>query len=83
MIFMTIWPLFAIICLGYLMTGAKFPEPGFWPAADRINYFILFPALLVSSLVGAPVLDLAILRLGGAAIAVICLAAAGLAILRS
>lgn len=82
MLFFTIWPLFALICLGYVLVWAGFPEPGFWPAAERVNYFILFPALLVASLVDAPVRDPAILRLGGAAVAVICLAAAGLAMAR-
>lgn len=59
-----------------------FPDPGFWPAAERVNYFILFPALLVTSLVGAPVRDPAILRLGVAAIVTICVAAAVLAVFR-
>lgn len=82
MIFLTIWPLFALICLGTVLARTGFPEPGFWPAAERMNYFVLFPALLVSNLVDAPVRDPAILRLGGAAIVTICLAVAGLAIAR-
>ncbi|WP_439155586.1 AEC family transporter [Yoonia sp.] len=82
MIFITIWPLFALICLGYVMARGGFPEPGFWPAAERVNYFILFPALLVSSLSDAPVRDPAILRLGLAVIVTICLAAGTLAVVR-
>ena len=82
MLLFTIWPLFALICLGFVLAQAGFPEPGFWPAAERANYFILFPALLVTSLVDAPVRDPSILRLGGAAIAVTCLAAAGLGMAR-
>jgi predicted permease len=82
MVFVTIWPLFALICLGFWLARSGFPAPGFWPAAERINYFILFPALLVASLVDAPVRDSAILRLGGAAIVTICLGAACLALLR-
>ena len=54
MLFITIWPLFALICLGYVLVRKGFPDPGFWPAAERVNYFLLFPALLVSSLVDAP-----------------------------
>ncbi|MFU8823583.1 AEC family transporter [Yoonia sp.] len=76
MIFLTIWPLFALICLGFIMAKSGFPEPGFWPAAERVNYFILFPALLVGSLANAPLGDPAILRLGGAAVTTICIAAA-------
>lgn len=82
MLLFTIWPLFALICLGFVLARAGFPEPGFWPAAERANYFILFPALLVSSLVDAPVRDPTILRLGGAAITLICLVAAALGMAR-
>jgi malonate transporter len=41
-----------------------FPGAVFWPAAERLNYFVLFPALLLSSLADAPVRDPAVLRLG-------------------
>ncbi len=82
MIILTIWPLFALICLGFAMARAGFPEPGFWPAAERVNYYILFPALLVGSLGTAPLGDPAIWRLGGAAFAAIGLAALGLYVWR-
>lgn len=82
MIILTIWPLFALICLGFVLAWRGFPAPGFWPAAERFNYFVLFPALLVASLVKAPVRDPALLRLGGAAVAMICVAAALLALAR-
>ncbi|KHQ52232.1 Auxin Efflux Carrier [Mameliella alba] len=81
-LFITIWPLFALICLGYVLARKGFPDAGFWPAAERINYFLLFPALLVSSLVDAPLGDPQILRLGAAALVVILLAAVGLALAR-
>lgn len=74
MLLFTIWPLFAMICLGFLLARKGFPDPGFWPAAERLNYFILFPALLVSSLSDAPVRDPEILAMGGAAVAVILIA---------
>ncbi len=82
LLFITIWPLFALICLGFCLARADFPSSGFWPAAERMNYFVLFPALLVSSLVDAPVRDPAILRLGGAAVVTIGLAATLLAAAR-
>ena len=82
MILLTIWPLFALICTGHVMARFAFPAPGFWPAAERLNYFVLFPALLLSSLVDAPVRDPAILRLGGAAVVVILLACAAMALVR-
>ncbi|WP_353474654.1 AEC family transporter [Salipiger sp. H15] len=82
MLFITIWPLFGLICLGFLLARRGFPDPGFWPAAERLNYFLLFPALLVSSLMKAPLSDPQILRLGAASVATICLVSLGLALAR-
>ncbi|WP_375254750.1 AEC family transporter [Yoonia sp.] len=78
MILLTIWPLFGLICFGGLLAWRGFPESGFWPAAERLNYFILFPALLLSSLADAPVRDPSILRLGLAAIVTIGIASIAL-----
>ncbi|QDC08274.1 AEC family transporter [Oceanicola sp. D3] len=75
MLILTIWPLFALICLGFLLARRGWPDPGFWPAAEKLNYFLLFPALLVSSLANAPLSDPAILQMGGAALVTIALAA--------
>ena len=82
MLFFTIWPLFALICLGYVLVRRGFPDPGFWPAAERINYFLLFPALLLGSLADAPVRDPQVLRLGGAAVVIILIAALALSLTR-
>lgn len=82
MLFFTIWPLFALICLGFILVRRGFPDPGFWPAAERINYFLLFPALLVSSLADAPVRDPQVIRLGSAAVVIILVAALALALTR-
>lgn len=82
MLFLTIWPLFALICLGYVLARRGFPDSGFWPAAERINYFVLFPALLLGSLADAPVRDPQVLRLGGAAVVIILIAALALSLTR-
>ncbi len=71
MLVITIWPIFALICLGFVLMRRGFPSADFWPSAERINYFILFPSLLISSLAEAPVDDPEILRLGAAAIVTI------------
>lgn len=51
----TIWPIFALICLGFALARAGWPSAEFWGAAERLNYWLLFPALLVGSLAAAPV----------------------------
>ncbi|HWV07978.1 MAG TPA: AEC family transporter, partial [Pseudomonas sp.] len=51
---LALWPLFALIVAGYYLRRRAFPNEEFWPGAERLNYFILFPALLFSSLAKAP-----------------------------
>jgi len=82
LLFFTIWPLFALICLGFILARRGMPDPVFWAAAEKLNYFLLFPALLVSSLANAPVRDPEVLRLGGAAVSVIMIAAGALYVAR-
>ena len=43
-------PIFALIVLGLGLKRSGFPGDGFWPAAERLTYFVLFPALLVQRL---------------------------------
>jgi len=65
-LFQALWPLFALIIGGYLLRRWDFPGEAFWPAAERLNYFILFPALLFSSLATAPLENPALPRLAAA-----------------
>ncbi|MDF1552684.1 MAG: AEC family transporter [Deferrisomatales bacterium] len=51
-------PIFAIIALGYTMRRLDFPGQGFWAPAERLTYFVLFPALLVNNLANAEFGDL-------------------------
>jgi malonate transporter len=46
-------PVFFIIICGYGLKQSKFPGDHFWPGAERIVYYILFPSLLFSSSAGA------------------------------
>lgn len=46
-------PVFLIILLGHLFKRTGFPGPGFWGAAERITYFVFFPALLINKLADA------------------------------
>lgn len=56
-LFEALWPLFALIVGGFLLRRRGFPGEAFWPAAERLNYFILFPSLLFASLARAPLRD--------------------------
>ncbi|MDP3977857.1 MAG: AEC family transporter [Pseudomonas sp.] len=60
---LALWPLFALIVAGYALRRLDFPSEAFWPGAERLNYFILFPALLFSSLANAPLDNPALPRL--------------------
>ncbi|MCQ4347988.1 AEC family transporter [Pseudomonas stutzeri] len=71
---LALWPLFALIVAGHLLRRADFPGEAFWPGAERLNYFLLFPALLLASLARAPLDNPALPRL---ALAVLVGLAAG------
>ncbi|EPR38731.1 Auxin Efflux Carrier [Desulfovibrio sp. X2] len=43
-------PIFLLILLGYALKRRGFPAPGFWPAAEALTYYVLFPALLLDKL---------------------------------
>ncbi len=60
---LALWPLFALILGGYALRRGDFPGEAFWPGAERLNYFVLFPALLFSSLASAPLDNPALPRL--------------------
>ena len=53
-------PIFALILLGLGLRLIGFPGDGFWPAAERLTYFLLFPALLVHRLALARLGDYAV-----------------------
>ncbi len=42
-------PVFLIIICGYVFKKSSFPDDIFWPGAERLVYYFLFPALLFSS----------------------------------
>lgn len=77
-ILVALWPLFVLILMGAGMRRLDFPGPGFWPGAERFNYFVLFPALLFTSLASAPLSNPALPRLLGAVLLVLSLCVAGL-----
>ncbi len=50
-------PIFIVILAGYIFRKVRFPGDDFWIYAERITYYILFPALLLQKTATAP-LDL-------------------------
>jgi malonate transporter len=79
---LALWPLFALIIAGYCLRRRNFPEAAFWPGAERLNYFILFPALLFSSLARAPLDNPALPRMALAVLLSLSLAWLALLLLR-
>lgn len=45
-IVLSLFPLVALIASGYLFKNIVFSEE-FWTGAEKLNYYILFPALLL------------------------------------
>ena len=69
-----LWPVFALIMLGYLARRADFPGTAFWPLLERLIYFVLFPVLLVDRLAQA---DMRGVQLEWVLLAVLLLVASG------
>jgi predicted permease len=70
-----LFPVFAVIVIGYGLSRGRFVDPAFWAAAERITFYVFFPALLVAStakanLAGLDVGGIALVLLGGIAIVV-------------
>ncbi|SER51382.1 hypothetical protein SAMN04487958_101396 [Vreelandella subterranea] len=66
-------PLFLLILLGAALGVKRWPSDTFWPSMERLIYFVLFPAMLVSTLATAdvsqvPVTRLALVLLGAMAV---------------
>lgn len=43
-------PIFGLVLLGVGLRRFGFPEDSFWPQADRLTYYVLFPALIIDNL---------------------------------
>ncbi len=46
-------PVFLLIVLGYALRRTAFLPDSFWAPAEKLTYYVTFPALLVSNLAGA------------------------------
>jgi hypothetical protein len=48
-------PVFLLILFGALLRRLGFPGETFWPQAERVTYYVLFPALLINRLATAEI----------------------------
>ncbi|HEX6959781.1 MAG TPA: AEC family transporter [Ferrovibrio sp.] len=55
---LAIVPIFLVIAIGTVMKRTKFPGDEFWPLADKMTYYVFFPALLVENLSKAKLGDI-------------------------
>jgi len=56
-------PIFALIAGGWAMRRWRFVEDAFWRPAERLNYFLMFPALLFHNVATASLQEIAVPRL--------------------
>ncbi|MFT6221334.1 MAG: putative permease [Candidatus Endobugula sp.] len=52
-IVLSILPIFFIILVGAFFRRMAFPDHGFWSGAEKITYYVFFPALLISKMAAA------------------------------
>jgi len=76
-IILAVAPIFGLIFLGFFLRRVEFPGPGFWPVSERLTYYVLFPALLISGLSGRS-FDESSTGLALTLFVAVCLVAAGL-----
>lgn len=69
-----LWPVFALLCVGHAIRRLGFPGEGFWEPAEKLIYFLLFPALLIYKLSLA---DVGAVPVAEVALAIVLLLTAG------
>ncbi len=55
-----LFPVFAVILIGHVLRRARFVAVEFWAAAERITFYVFFPALLVGNIAKANLAGLAV-----------------------
>lgn len=74
-IIIALWPVFALLLLGFLARRSGFPGEGFWQPAEKATYYVLFPALLVERLANAQLAGDDSIRLAALVVVVLVIAA--------
>ncbi|WAC26669.1 AEC family transporter [Ancylobacter sp. SL191] len=75
-------PVFLVIALGAVLKRGLLPESSHWIALERLTYFVLFPALLVVSIVRAELGKVAVMEVSAALLGSIALFALALTLAR-
>jgi hypothetical protein len=81
-VILAILPIFGLILIGFVLYRLDFPGVGFWPVSERLTYYVLFPAMLVSGLSGRQ-FDASSLGLSLTLIGAVCLMGAFLVFTRT
>jgi malonate transporter and related proteins len=81
-VFNSLSPVFLLIATGYLSRVGGLVEANAWTGIERLTYFVLFPAVIVQTLVGADLSSVPLLGVGGALIGAILANALVLLLLR-
>lgn len=74
-IVVSILPIFLIILAGFFCRRVAFPDAVFWSGAEKMTYYVFFPALLVSKMASAKIGDVDILLLATVLVATLFLTA--------
>ncbi len=74
-VFPTLLPIFILVLTGFVLRKAEFPSCTFWPQAERMTYYVLFPALLVGKLTTMHVGEQPVLLMAASLFAAISLVA--------
>ncbi|MGE4424752.1 MAG: AEC family transporter [Pseudodesulfovibrio sp.] len=81
-VILAILPIFGLILIGFVLYRLDFPGVGFWPVSERLTYYVLFPAMLVSGLSGRQ-FDASSLGLSLTLVGAVCLMGAFLVFTRT
>lgn len=70
-IFIAVLPVFLMLFVGSFIRRSEFLASGFWPAAEKLTFMVLIPALLIRSIATADLGGVAIGPMAGAVVATI------------
>lgn len=54
-ILLSLFPLIALIIVGYVLKQTAYLNDGFWAGAEKLNYYLFFPAMLFGNLATAQI----------------------------